>query len=86
VPVCGEELGSAGGYVLLPGFSGGVGGGEVRGRGGQVCFVVFAWSFDGTDYHRIKKLMGYQVRDIIAIRVRASFSDRLHWCGLKGLD
>jgi hypothetical protein len=91
VPVCGEELGSAGGYLLLPGISGGVGDGEVRGvsvaglERGNLLFLDCAWNFDETAHHSIKRLIGSQKPDIIQLRVEASLCDRLHWCGLLGL-
>jgi hypothetical protein len=37
-----------------------------------------------TAYHLIKFLIALQVPDIIALRVEASVSDRLQWCGLQG--
>ena len=75
---------------MLPGVLGGDGNGEVRGavvrfERGQVGFVVFAMNFDGTDFHCIQKLIGYQVRDIIGVRVKSSSSDRQRWCSLQGL-
>lgn len=91
MPICGEELGSAWGHVLLPGILGGDG---VRGVTGvsQVgflrwrdFFLVFAQNLDEKAFRLNKKLIGAQVGDIIWGTGHVSSNDRLHWSSLGDL-
>jgi hypothetical protein len=91
VSVCCKELGSARGYLLLPGVSGGVGGGEVTGVSqvgfarGQVRFVTITKIRNGSAFHHIKKLIAHEVCDTIGLGDKADLGTPLLQNALQGL-
>ena len=51
----------------------------------SVPFIDFGGVFDETVHHSTKFLLGWQVHDIIQLRIEASLRDMLDWYDLQDL-